>query len=327
MDRQNGTSQVDEKASILAGADLFTAFSPEELSYLAERSELCDLADGERVFSLGEKADALYILAKGSVDIYGEDSTIIAEYAAGDSFGEMELLTKATRNAHAKADGQARLLRFPASGTSLEEALSGRPQVAALILRSFLLLVSGRIRKSNSLVKENSPWVRELRRQVYGDKLTGLLNKAYLEENLPKALRESLCLLMLKPDNFKDINDRFGHEAGDASLVLLAQRFEELIGEAGTAVRYMGNALAAILPGHDRARALERARELKSGLESIDLLAITKEAGLGFSLSIGLCLYPEHGTDAQSLIKSCAGLPLEGRARGGGLILFPEDLA
>jgi hypothetical protein len=43
-------------------------------------------------------------------------------------------------------------------------------------------------------------------------------------------------------------------------------------------------------------------------------------------MSLGITLYPEHGADAESLIKASAGLPLTARARGGALILFPEDV-
>jgi len=44
-------------------------------------------------------------------------------------------------------------------------------------------------------------------------------------------------------------------------------------------------------------------------------------------MSLGIALYPDHGADAESLIKTSAGLPLEARSRGGSLVLFPEDLA
>jgi diguanylate cyclase (GGDEF)-like protein len=197
--------------------------------------------------------------------------------------------------------------------------------------------VSGRTREANALVKENSPIVRELKRQVYGDKLTGLYNKAYLEENLGSLLSTPLALVMMKPDNFKDINDRFGHEAGDAALVLMAGELgravdasaagERALGKPGIAVRYMGNELAAILPGRDRGSALEAARFIQDRLSSLDLSSATGDASSRFSMSLGIALYPEHGADASALIAAAEGLPLVGRGRGGSLILFPEDVA
>jgi diguanylate cyclase (GGDEF)-like protein len=318
-------------AELLASSTLFSSFSRDELDFLAEKSEALDLGDGEVVFEAGSPGDRLYIVASGSVVVLSpEDGSALAELVAGDSFGELELLTGAERNARARAGGPTRLLSFPAGGASLRESLSERPELAARILRSFLLVVSGRTRKANALVKENSPWVRELRRQVYGDKLTGLLNKAYLDENLagmlPAPGRGSLALIMMKPDNFKEINDRFGHEVGDAALVLMAGELDRAVGMKGTAVRYMGNELAAAYPGMGRAAALEAAKALQERLSALDLSgAIAQEPALRLRMSLGIALYPEHGADAESLIKASAGLPLTARARGGELILFPED--
>jgi diguanylate cyclase len=322
-------SELAEAARLLSASALFASFSRDELDYLAEKSEFLSRGDGELVFAAGSPGDRLYLVDSGSVLVRSpEDGSTLAELVAGDSFGELELLTGAPRNAEARSGDSTRLLAFPAGGASLPKALSGRPEVAARILRSFLLVVAGRTRKSNALVKENSPWVRELRRQVYGDKLTGLLNKAYLDENLPGMLKDKLALIMMKPDNFKDINDRFGHEVGDAALVLMAGDLDRAVGKEGTAVRYMGNELAVAYPGMGREAALAAARALQERLSALDLSSvIEKEPGMRFRVSLGVALYPEHGSDAESLIAASAGLPLTARARGGSLILFPEDVA
>jgi diguanylate cyclase len=318
-------------AELLSSSALFSTFSRDELDFLAEKSEFLERGDGETVFDAGSPGDRLYLVASGSVVVLSpEDGSALAELVAGDSFGELELLTGALRNARARAAGPTSLLAFPAGGASLREALFGRPEVAARIMRSFLLVVAGRTRKANALVKENSPWVRELKRQVYGDKLTGLLNKAYLEENLPGMLSASgakgLALVMMKPDNFKEINDRFGHEVGDAALVLMAGELDKAVGKGGTAVRYSGNELAVAYPGMGRAAAQEAASALRQRLSSLDLArVVVDEPGIRLSMSFGIALFPEHGADAESLIKASAGLPLAARSRGGSLILFPED--
>jgi diguanylate cyclase (GGDEF)-like protein len=321
--------KLSDAARLLSSSALFAGFSRDELGYLAEKSEFVSRAEGELLYEAGSPGDRIYLVDSGSILIRSpEDGSTVAELVAGDSFGELELLTGSPRNAEARASGPTRLLAFPAGGAGLRKSLSERPEAAARILRSFLLVVAGRTRKSNALVKENSPWVRELRRQVYGDKLTGLLNKAYLDENLPGMLKGELALLMMKPDNFKDINDRFGHEAGDAALVLLARELDRAAGKAGIAVRYMGNELAVAYPGMGREAALAAARSLQERLASLDLSpAVAGEPGLRFRVSLGIALYPEHGADAESLIKASSGLPLLARSRGGSLILFPEDAA
>lgn len=319
-------SQTRSAEEVLVSAPLFESFVPEELGLLAEKSGFIEFEDGETVFGPGDVSDRLYLVAAGAVVILSPESgSSLAEFVPGDSFGELEFLTGAPRNARARAEGKTRLLAFPAGRLGLRETLSARPDTAARILRSFLIVIAGRTRKANALVKENSPVVRELKRQVYGDKLTGLLNKAYLEENLPAMLTQPMALLMLKPDNFKEINDRFGHEAGDAVLVSMAMELARAAGADCSAVRYMGNELAVVCPGADRQRALEIARGLQLRLSGLDISALTRDPDLRLSTSFGIALFPDHGSDAESLIKACAGLPLIGRGRGGSLILFPED--
>lgn len=327
MGEKGGTPTLPGAADLLSKAALFSSFSREELDLLAERSEFIQCEDGYKLFEPGDPGDRLYLVASGDIVIRSPDGAVLAEFVAGDSFGELELMTRSARNASALADGKATVLAFPAVGQNLESALSSRPEVAARIMRSFLLVIAGRTRKSNALVKENSPWVRELRKQVYGDKLTGLLNKAYLEENLPRVLAKPLALIMMKPDNFKEINDRFGHEVGDAALVLMAGELERAVGKDGTAVRYMGNELAVIYQDMDRTKALEAAKMIQTRLTGLNLSALSGDPELRLSMSLGIALYDEHGSDAESLIKASSGLPLVARGRGGSLILFPEDAA
>jgi GGDEF domain-containing protein len=93
----------------------------------------------------------------------------------------------------------------------------------------------------------------------------------------------------------------------------------------GIAVRYMGNELAVIYPALDRKAALAAAKAIQERIGALDLSPFGVEAGLRLSLSVGIALSPEHGGDAGELIKLASGLPLVGRARGGSLILFPED--
>ena len=169
-----------------------------------------------------------------------------------------------------------------------------------------------------------------MKRQVYGDKLTALYNQAWLREQLDIALREGVGLLMLKPDNFKDINDRFGHEAGDNSLVLIARALEKTCPSNTRIVRYMGNEMAIVLEETDRSGLVSFAKKIQKILSQLDLTSAlgSDDATLKpphLRSSFGLALYPEHGKTIHELIASSEDLPLYARAHGGSLILFPED--
>jgi diguanylate cyclase (GGDEF)-like protein len=167
-----------------------------------------------------------------------------------------------------------------------------------------------------------------MRNQVYRDKLTGLYNKTFLEERLPSYLRggeNSLSLLMIKPDNFKRINDTCGHEAGDQAIVTIGVALSRHVPESAVVVRFLGNEMACILFGTDRDKAYQAAVDIRGMLIDLDLSNITGESSFKLSASIGIAVFPDHAQTAPELIAKAHELPLIGRERGGNKIFFPED--
>jgi diguanylate cyclase (GGDEF)-like protein len=145
------------------------------------------------------------------------------------------------------------------------------------------------------MLYEKSPWIWELHKQVLGDKLTGLYNSNYLREdfiNLIPHLGMSAALLMIKPDNFKDINDRFGHEAGDRALQLLAIFLQSELKENDIGIRYHGDEFAAILVDTGKDEAVSRCKSINSAFTGLDLSGITGSDDIKLKVSIGVALYP-----------------------------------
>lgn len=102
------------------------------------------------------------------------------------------------------------------------------------------------------------------------DPLTGVLNRRALldaceaeAKRLPRAGGRSMALLMIDVDHFKRINDRFGHQQGDAVLREAVQRMQQATGEAGVLGRYGGEEFALLLPGVDAQAALDQADRLR----------------------------------------------------------------
>jgi diguanylate cyclase (GGDEF)-like protein/putative nucleotidyltransferase with HDIG domain len=132
------------------------------------------------------------------------------------------------------------------------------------------------------------------------DPLTGLGNHRHFQEQLQLYITQaqehgvplSLCLLDL--DNFKQINDRYGHPAGDKVLAQVASRLRG----AGNAFRLGGDEFALVLPGLTAEAALTHARKL------IKLLAEDEtEHGGTVSFSAGVASFPEHGTERSELVR------------------------
>ena len=317
----------------LRKTEIFASHGERELGLIEGYSGFCSFMAGDTIIDEGENGGVLYIVTSGSVQAVKTDrwegDTLIAELVEGDILGELEFFTGAPFNNSLRALTDVTLLRIPSEGESFGEILGKNPDIAAVMLYEFLKVFSNRLRKANALVRDNSALVQELKRQVYGDKLTGLYNRTYLEETLPLLLKkrsEPLGLLLMKPDNFKMINDTFGHEAGDDTLKIMAASLNRFMDGRGTVLRYMGNELGVILAGHGRGEALDVAREILSMFNGLDISAATGSKDVFLSMSIGVALYPEHANISDELIMKAHELPLAGRERGGNIILFPEDV-
>jgi len=319
---------------LLKSTVLFSSCFDEDLAVIASHSGFLDLSDGKPVFSEGDNSDQLFVVKSGEIVISRKDdegrSLVIARFLPGDTFGELDMFTGEMRNAAAHASGESSLLVFPDGDNSFAEILCDHPRVSARLLHIFLVQVSARIRGVNTLVKENSPLVQELKRQVYVDKLTGLNNKTFFEETLERIIAEepdprSVGLLMYKPDNFKVINDRYGHEIGDRVLRFIADGLCELVDNRDMLFRYMGNENALIISGAGRKELIRQSDIIGEFLRGMNFKEILGDDSFSLSVSFGLGRTPEDGVDASSLISAVHPLTLEGRRRGGNQCLFPED--
>jgi len=318
--------------ALLKSTALFSTCTDRDLATIASYSLFTRLHNGEAVFHAGDSPDKLYIIDSGEIVIRriddGGASSDIARFLSGDCFGELDMFTGEKRNASAIAVGEVSLLAFPGGNDKFRDVLDLHPRVSARLLHAFLVQISAKIREVNTLVKDNSPLIQELRRQVYVDKLTGLNNRIYFEETLARLIGEEkgVGLLMYKPDNFKEINDAYGHEAGDKTLRRIGEKLSGIVPNRDLLFRYMGNENAVILPNADSYGLIELAKRIRNGLQNLDLSELLNGNAVLLTFSFGLGLAPVHGEDAAALIEAVHSLPLEGRRRGGGVIMFPEDV-
>lgn len=139
------------------------------------------------------------------------------------------------------------------------------------------------------------------------DMLTGLCNRIRFEDRLQHAIararRENRCfaLLFLDLDGFKEINDTYGHHKGDEVLTIIGKRLAGALRESDTTARMGGDEFAALLEGDVTIAGA-------SGVAEKVIAAIdTPLPGLSLtvSASVGLALYPQDGTDADTLLR-CA---------------------
>jgi diguanylate cyclase (GGDEF)-like protein len=134
----------------------------------------------------------------------------------------------------------------------------------------------------------------ELKRQAHKDYLTGLNNRGYFmelaEQELNRSIRYkiSLSILMVDIDFFKQVNDNYGHKAGDIVLKKLAEVCRLTLREIDIIGRVGGEEFAILLPETNKDKALEVAERLRTSIANTKLLLTSGRQPLSFSVSIGL---------------------------------------
>jgi diguanylate cyclase (GGDEF)-like protein len=141
------------------------------------------------------------------------------------------------------------------------------------------------------------------------DGLTGVWNRRYLQMQFRQTLASAnrfdrpFSVLMLDLDNFKDVNDTFGHQRGDAILIEFAQRAGAALREIDTFVRYGGEEFVCLLSETDISGARTTAEKIRQTIASDPFTAVGEEP-VSVTVSIGVACYPLHGNGYQSLIEA-----------------------
>jgi diguanylate cyclase (GGDEF)-like protein len=156
-------------------------------------------------------------------------------------------------------------------------------------------------------VSERKRHEHQLKFMAHHDMLTGLPNRSLLTDRLQQAIAasrrsgEMLAVLFLDLDGFKPINDQYGHDAGDCTLIAVGRRMTRMLRAIDTVARIGGDEFVILLPELASTEECESSaqRLLKSIAEPIDI----SECQVMLTGSIGIALYPGDANDADSLLR------------------------
>ena len=146
----------------------------------------------------------------------------------------------------------------------------------------------------------------ELENQARRDQLTGLFNRHYLNETLPKELQQAeqakypIVFVMLDIDHFKHINDTFGHRVGDLVLKSFSQILSQQTRVNDISYRLGGEEFLVVFPGMTLEAGCQRAEYLRQAFED----SAVRWAGTDVktTVSAGVAIFPEHGTNDDDLL-------------------------
>ena len=148
----------------------------------------------------------------------------------------------------------------------------------------------------------------ETRKLSITDALTGVWNYRYFQMTIDKEIERAarfsrpLALLMLDLDHFKLVNDVHGHQRGDAVLIELAERVRRTVRDVDTLARYGGEEFVVVLPETDEKGAVQAAERINAVVRR-HAFGVADEEPLEITVSIGVALFPAHGTSSAGLLR------------------------
>lgn len=158
------------------------------------------------------------------------------------------------------------------------------------------------------------------------DSLTGLYHKAAAQEHIDYYLSqmgedENSAMLLVDVDNFRGVNDQYGHIFGDAVLVELAGLLSKMFRDGDVVARVGGDAFLIFMPAvSSESAAVRRVRQLLEACKSV-----VQKSGREISCSVGLALAPRYGRDCETLFQHCTHALCQAKDMGkGGYAVFSE---
>jgi len=193
----------------------------------------------------------------------------------------------------------------------LKKVLNDNLQLFLIQLAAILLISVG---LSLAIMR----WAAKPMHMAFHDSLTGLKNRAAFDELLASALADNkgtLALLMIDLDNFKSINDGHGHDKGDSLLRSVARGIRSAAGDADMTIRLGGDEFAIVMPATTREKAEDTAVLVLSAVRD-SIVTEIDSLGKEVTVSIGIALAPEHGTDPGTLCRNADSALYRSKEKG-----------
>jgi diguanylate cyclase (GGDEF)-like protein len=307
-------------ADLLAKVPLFSHLAPEHLTRIADGTREEEYSEGDEIVSLGDAGQTMYVLLEGRVEVLypgRSQSLTFARLDAGDFFGEMALLNNEPRSASVRAMTPVRVLAI--------EKDDFRSLVEESTQAAFALLEALSYR-----VRSVGIQAGDLHEQSLRDPLTGLLNRRAfherIQEEVGRAQRygEQFSLLILDVDQFKLLNDTFGHDAGDEALRWVGRVLMEHTRAADAPFRVGGEEFAILAPSASPETAAAIAERLRATFaESHPPL----DRAATLTMSVGYATCPDHARRAESLFHMADQAVLRAKTGGRNRVEGPDGVA
>ncbi len=288
--------------------NIFSEFDYDELAAIERYFTLMRFKKGDTIIEQNSIKKVLFIIIEGKIV-----STMVLpetiekkrkEYGPGDFFGEMSLLGERPSFDTFVAEKDSHIITIKEE--ELELLIEKSPVIAVKFISQLLTLIIQRLRDSSKFLADVVQWGEDASRRAITDNLTGIYNRAFLEDALvnffkiSKSNNKNLSLIMLDIDNFRETNEIIGDEAGNKVILDSVKLINNIISKHGIIARYGGDEFSILLPEADLEKASKIAEEIRRTIEKHDFSEYLQGRNLPITTSIGICSFPETAKDLQT---------------------------
>lgn len=282
-----------------------------------DSAEPLTLLAGEVLLAPGGENNHVYLILSGALAVHFDslDTPEIREVTSGWSVGEMSIFDDAKPSAYVVA--KVCTLVFPIHRDLLHRLVAETNPIAGNLLR----LIISWLKSNTHRIVQDRMYMEELSGHANVDSLTGLYNRRWLDNALPRLLEQSihsaksLCILMIDADHFKQYNDTHGHLGGDHALIAVAEVLKNTVRPYDFTMRYGGEEFMVILPNTSQDEGILMAEFIRRAIENKEICADRGVHLPKITISIGLAVNNAQST-ARSLIAAADAQLYRAKADG-----------
>ncbi len=306
-------NQLPDVIECLRTSSLFSGIGEEDLLLVAGLLHRKEFSSREVLFRQGDIGTQMFLVQSGHVVSMARDSDgnerEVYEFGSGRFFGEMSIIDNVPRSATCEVLEDSVLLVLDA--IDFYRIVWEHATIGVRMLSSMSKIMAGWLDEASVFLHDVVRWGETARRRAVMDELSGLFNRRFLEETIKTHFSRAVsappecALLMLDIDYFHEINDAYGHEAGDSVISTTGAAYGNLLPENCVAARLSGDEFAFFITNATRSDAMELAEKIRAHTDTLFLeFRNGKEAipaRVHLTASIGVAVSPADAVSFSDL--------------------------
>ncbi len=303
----------DDVIECLRTSELFSGIGDSDLLLVADLLHRKEFSGREVLFRQGDPGTQMFLVQSGRVVSMARDSDgnerEVYEFGPGRFFGEMSIIDNVARSATCEVLEDSVLLALDA--IDFYRIVWEHATIGVRMLSSMSRIMAGWLDEASVFLHDTVRWGETARRRAVMDELSGLFNRRFLEDTIKTRFSRAVsappqcALLMLDIDYFHEINETYGHEAGDAVISTTGAGYGHLLPENCVAARLSGDEFAFFLADGSKREAMELAEKIRAHTETLYMeFRNGKDAAparVHLTASIGVAVSPADAVNSGDL--------------------------